>query len=112
MSLPLTDRANEIIEEALNFGTISFANGKMTQLKPDTVLNLAKAICTQKNLKVSEEANEASLPEDMSFDSDAITPRFTLRSPEEIDFLKDLEPEDDKADLTQLSFPFMKHEGK
>ena len=105
MSLPLTDRANEIIEEALNFGTITYGD-RTVQLKPDTVLNLAKAICTQKNLKTSEEASEASLPEDMSFDSDAITPTFTFDS----DLL--IEPEDDKADLTQLSFPFMKHEGK
>lgn len=108
MSLPLIDRANEIISEALNFGTISFTNGKMTTLKPDTVLNLAKAICTQKNLKAPDEIAESNLPDDISFESNEDMPPFTFDS----SLMIQPEPEDDKADLTQLSFPFMKHEGK
>ena len=97
-SQSLTERANEIISEALFNGTLTF-NGNSTKLKPETILNLAKTLRSSTEKKKEE---TSSLPEDF-YTHDSLTPV------EEVlvkDYLT-MENED-----TQLEFPFMKHEGK
>jgi len=86
----LSDRALEIMEEALFYGTITFED-KTTRLKPETVLNLAKSLSAK---RTEPKSTEVDAPID-----------FFPSSSESSELDKSTDP-------NQLDFPFLSHEGK